>query len=117
MKTVLKVALGIILGLTVLIVGCAVIVGVGVNDAVDKVDKDNQKTAVTQAQIDRIKPGKSRASVERLLGKPAADDIQTSVTSDGKDVTVYYPVKNGNLLDRYQINYGTNGIVESVNKF
>jgi len=103
MKTVLKIALGVILGLTVLIVGCSALLG----SAVDDVEKDSQKNAKTVQEIRKAHLGDTRADIERRLGKPASTQESTSTSDrpndDIGDAYIYYPVKGGGILDRWQL--------------
>ncbi len=62
MKTVLKIALGVVLGLTILIVGCTAIIGAGassVQDDLDKAARDTSRTADGPAKTPRT-PRKAR---------------------------------------------------------
>jgi hypothetical protein len=103
MKTVLKVALGVILGLTVLIVGCSALF----SSAVDEVEKDSQKNAKTVQEIRKAHLGDTRADIESRLGKPASTQESTSTSDrpdDGiGDSYIYYPVKGGEILDTWQL--------------
>ena len=124
MKTILKVALGIILGLTVLIVGCAVIVGVGVNEAVDEVQKDSDKTAITQADYESVKTGpdgNSRKRIESRFGEPQSQqDVETGeiegVPDSSSDLECIYYNRKGKLVSLYQFCF-ENGRVESKSSF
>ena len=68
MKTILKVAVGIILGLCLLVAGCAVIVGSSVNEAVKEVQKESDSHSITAAQFASAKLGSSLKSVRAKLG-------------------------------------------------
>lgn len=62
MKTVVKIALGVVLGLTVLIVGCAALLGAGassVQDDLDKAARDASRSTDGSAATPR-KPRKAR---------------------------------------------------------
>jgi hypothetical protein len=65
-RTGLRVFMWIVLGGLVLLVGCSVIIGLGVEEA----GKEAQKHAITKAQFDSIKQETSQATVEQRLGVP-----------------------------------------------
>ena len=106
MKTVLKIALGIILAFVVLIVGCAALFSAGVNEA----QKDNDKTSITQAEYDSVKIGPNGNTRERLIerfGEPQSQqDIQSGEiegipdTASGMEC-IYYN-REGKLASLYQ---------------
>ena len=72
MKTVLKIALGIILAFTVLIVGCVAIIGAGVDEAVDEVQKESDKTSITQAEYQSVKVGPEGNTRDRIVSRLAS---------------------------------------------
>ena len=76
MKTVVKVALGVVLGLTVLIVGCSALLGAGASS----VQKESDKTAITSQEYSATKTGDLRRDVEARLGKPSSRDEFSSET-------------------------------------
>ena len=117
MKTVVKIALGIVLGCTVLIVGCAALIG----SAADDVQEESDRTAITQQQYREIRRGATRSEVEAALGEPASAD-EWSTEIDGLDepvgsTCVYYGRK-GELLPSYQFCFDVNtGELESKSSF
>jgi len=124
MKTVLKVALGIVLGLTVLIVGCALVIGASVDEAVDEVQKDSDKAAITQAEYASVKTGVNGNSRKRLIarfGKPASqDEFETEGVEPDEPIgsECLYWNREGELASLYQFCIDTNtGRVESKSSF
>lgn len=95
MKTALKVAGGIVLGFTVLIVGCAALFSAGVDEA----DKDQKKKGITTSQFRSISQGATESDVRAELGKP--DDAQKFESagvegiedSGSRGSCIYYPQK------------------------
>jgi len=117
MKTVLKIVLGIVLGFTVLIVGCVAIIGAGV----DKAQKDSDKAAITRAEYASVKAGpngNSRKRIESRFGEPqSSDDVQAEGVkgipeSDFSQSCIYYSRK-GELASLYQFCFDGNGRLRS----
>lgn len=117
MKTVMKVALGIIIGCVVLIGGCAVIIGAGVDEA----QKDSDKTAITPAEYASVKTGPNGNSRKRIIsrfGKPqSSDDVQAEGVegipeSDFSQSCIYYSRK-GDLASLYQFCFDGNDRLRS----
>ena len=126
MKTVLKIALGVILGLTVLIVGCAVIVGVGVDEAVDEVQKDSDKNSITRAEYASVKTGtngNTRKRLESRFGEPQSQqDVETGdiegVPDSASGLECIYYNREGELASLYQFCFDTGtGRVQSKSSF
>lgn len=85
--TVLKVALGVILGLTVLIVGCSALVSSGL-------DSQQKKHAITNAEYRSVKRGDKRAAIVADFGKPSsADEYRDKVAGLSSDC-IYYNLKD-----------------------
>jgi len=85
METVLKIVLGLVLVLVVFIVGCSVVVGVGINDAVDDLENEFNEAAITQADFRSVKvgpKGNSRKRIEARFGEPQS---QKDIESDGAE--------------------------------
>jgi SmpA / OmlA family len=115
-KTVVKVALGILLGFTILTAGCAALVGVAANDpevkksvqqldgaAKDLDDMAGENDASYKAKMRQVTLGMSKADVRALLGKPR--DKQVMRTEYGRDDTWYYgswqlSFENGSLTSK-----------------
>jgi len=95
MKTVLKVALGILLGFTVLVVGCAALFSAGVDEA----DKEQKKKGITVSQFRGVQQGSSEAEVRAALGKPEDAQEFEDAGVEGLSGTasssacIYYPEK------------------------
>jgi len=101
MKTVVKIALGVLIAGVLLIGGCIALIGTSIDQGFKDVEKDRQAKAVSQSQIKDIKRGSSRRSVQRKLGKP--ENVQESNDESGRVVYLYYPVNGGEELDQWQL--------------
>lgn len=119
MKTVFKVALGIILGLTVLIGGCVAVLGAGVDEA----DKEQKKKGITVAQFKAQKTGKAERAVRTDLGDP--EDAQQfedagveGLVKPSKSSCIYYPEKGKGIGEgrSFQLCF-TNGKLDSKNVY
>jgi hypothetical protein len=110
MKTVLKIALGIILAFVVLIVGCVAIIGGTVDNAVDEVQKESDKTSITQAEYQSVKVGtggNSRARIVARFGEPQSQqDIQTGdvegIPDSASGLECIYYNREGKIASLYQ---------------
>ena len=110
MKTVLKIALGIILAFTVLIVGCVAIIGAGVDEAVDEVQKDSDKTSITQAEFRSVKvgsEGNTRGRIVSRFGEPQSQqEIQTGdvegIPDSASGLECIYYNREGKVASLYQ---------------
>ena len=69
MKTMLKIAGGIVIAVVLLTAGCAALLGAGVSEA----QKESNKHAITRAEYRSVKSGMNRRQVEAKLGAPADD--------------------------------------------
>lgn len=115
MKTVLKVALGVILAAVVLIGGCAALIGAGIEGAKDESDK----TAITVEQYGSAKTGSStRDQIEADFGTPKssqdmqADGVEGIPASDFSQSCIYYGRK-GNLASVFQFCFDGSGTLQS----
>ena len=101
MKTTMKIALGIVLGFVLLIVGCGALVGTAANE----VQAESNENAITQAQYAGVTNGMSRSEVEAMLGEPTSDqDMNVSVEELGIESNtqcIYYNEKD-EILSMYQ---------------
>lgn len=89
---VIKVALGVVLGVVLLIAGCALLIGVGVNEA----QKEEQEHAISRAQYESIKNGTPQSEVEDELGAPAdAQDFDVKGLPDSS--CIYYHEQDDDL--------------------
>jgi len=113
----MKVALGIIIGCVVLIGGCAVLIG----DGVDEAQKDSDKTAITPADYASVKTGADGNSRKRIIsrfGEPqSSDDVQAEGGEripeiDFEQSCIYYSRK-GELASLYQFCFDGNHRVRS----
>lgn len=107
MKTVVKVALGILLACAVLIGGCVALIG----GAANEVQKDSDRTAITPAEYQRVKTGDRRSAVVRRLGEPqSADEFSSEIEGLDEPVgsrCVYYG-REGELASLYQFCFDVN---------
>lgn len=103
----LKIALGVILGVTVLIIGGSALSSAGVDGVEKDSQKNSRKNAKTVRAIRKAHLGDTRSDIERRLGEPASTQESTSTSDrpdDGiGDLYVYYPRKGGGTLDRWQL--------------
>ncbi len=115
MKTVLKVALGLVLGLTVVIVGCAALFSAGV----EKVQKDSDKTAITVGQYGSAKTGVStRPQLEQAFGVPQtsnevkAEGVAGIPESAFEQSCIYYN-RRGALASLFQFCFDGDDVLQS----
>lgn len=115
MKTVLKVTLGIVLGCTVLIIGCVALIGA----SVDSAQKESDKTAITLAQYRNAKTGTTtRAQLVSRFGRPQssdsvqADGVKGIPASDFRQDCFYYSRK-GKLASLFQFCVDGDGVLRS----
>ncbi len=119
MKTVIKIALGILLAGIVMVGGCAALIGAAASDpevkksvaqldrATDDLDDmagDNDHRYA--AKVRQVQLGDTRAEVIRLLGKPR--DRQVTRSEFGKSEFVYYGSWQISLAD---------GVVDGKSRF
>ena len=100
MKTVLKVAAGIVLGLTVLIVGCSALVATGIDEAED----ERQEKGITASQFRGIPQGTTEGAVRTELGEPEdAQEFEQNIpqldTGTRRSSCIYYPEKGEELFE------------------
>lgn len=114
MKTVLKVALGLILGMVVIIGGCTALFAGGVNEA----QKESDKTAITLEDYQSVKTGQAtRDEVVERFGEPSdASEFSTEVEGLKDPVgseCIYYN-RRGDLASIFQFCFEINsGKLES----
>ncbi|MGH2941914.1 MAG: hypothetical protein ACRDLN_03945 [Solirubrobacteraceae bacterium] len=115
MKTVLKVTLGIVLGCTVLIAGCAALIGAGVDGA----QRDSDETAITSAQYgNALVGGVTRSEIEADFGTPrSSDEIKTSgidgIPQSGFSQQCIYYSRKGELASLFQFCFDGDGRLRS----
>jgi hypothetical protein len=117
LKTVLKVALGIVLGATVLIGGCVALIGAGVDEAND----EQKKKGITAREFRSVPLDSSRAEVRQRLGRPENAQAFEQAGIDGltepsRSSCIYYPEKGKDILEgrTFQLCF-TNGRLDSKN--
>lgn len=115
MKTVLKVMLGILLAGVVLIAGCAILIG----SAVDDVQEDSDKTAITVEEYGSAKVGTAtRSQLEAEFGEPQSNDeiqaagIEGIPESDFSQACIYYN-REGQLASLFQFCFDGDGKLRS----
>lgn len=94
--TFLKVILGVVLGGTILIVGCVSLLAVGLESEQDK--------GITRAQFDSISQGTQQSSIEDSYGKPEnsqefEQQIPELQDQPSKSSCIYYPEKGKKILE------------------
>ena len=106
MKTIVKIALGILLGAILLIGGCAVLLGAGANEAVKEIDRQQQANSITQQQYRSTKTGTTQKTIEKRFGEPSdAQEFETDIPeldAKSKSSCVYYNRRGGEIGDIYQ---------------
>jgi hypothetical protein len=118
MKTVCKIATGVLVASLILIGGCVALIGAGVDEA----QKESDKTAITPAQYQSIKTGTKRSTVEAKLGEPQSrNEFSTEIEGLGDEPIgsecIYYG-KQGEMLSLYQFCFDINtGKLESKSAF
>lgn len=121
-KTIVKIALGLVLGAVVLIVGCVALVGVGVDSA----QKTSDRTAITPKQYRSVNKRDTRKSVVRQFGDPqSADEIDQDLPKSARqfikkgeeDLACVYYGRKGKLASIYQFCFDGNGKYQSKSGF
>lgn len=120
MKTVLKVALGVILALVVLIVGCTAILAGGADQVADEIDKQQRANSITLEQYRAVKTGISQAGLEKRLGEPSdAQEFESEVPeldAKSKGSCIYYNRRGGEIGDLFQFCF-ENGKLSSKSSY
>lgn len=118
MKAIVKIALGIVLGATVLVVGCTALLAAGVDEAQDESDR----SAISEAQYRSVKTGRTtREEIVERFGEPAdrqefeqrIEGLQDEPVSSS---CIYYN-RRGELLSPYQFCFDGEGRLESKNSY
>jgi hypothetical protein len=118
MKTIFKIAAGILVAMCVLIGGCVALVGVGV----DQAQKDSDKTAITFKQYQSVNSKDSLADVKHQFGEPqSADEVDQDLDAsarefikDGEeDLKCVYYNRKGHLASIFQFCFDGNGKYQS----
>lgn len=100
MKTILKIALGIVLGVVVLIVGCSALFAAGVDEAED----ERTKEGITRAEFRSVKQGTRQRAVRQRLGKPeSAQEFEQQIpeiqNTPRRSSCIYYPERGKPLFE------------------
>ncbi|WP_022926749.1 hypothetical protein [Patulibacter americanus] len=107
MKTIVNIALGVILAVVLLVAGCAALIG----GAANEVQEDSDRTAITEQQYRQVKTGDRKADVEAELGDPqSADEFSTEIDGLDKPVgssCIHYGKKD-ELVSGYQFCFDVN---------
>jgi hypothetical protein len=106
MKTVLKVALGILLAATVLIVGCVALIGAGADQVADDLEKQQRANSITLEQYRGVKAGTPQSEIEKRFGEPAdAQEFEAEIPeldTKSSGSCIYYNRRGGDLGDIFQ---------------
>lgn len=100
MKTALKVALGIVLGGLVLIVGCSALLAEGI----DQAEKEQTENGITLAQFRAVSQGATESQVRAELGEPEnAQEFEQEIPElqqgAQRSSCIYYPEKDKALFE------------------
>lgn len=100
MKTILKIALGIILGLVVVIVGCSALFAAGVDEAEDEATRNG----ITIREFRSVEQGTRQRAVERRFGEPEdsqefEQEIPELQDGPSRSSCIYYPEKGQPLFE------------------
>jgi hypothetical protein len=106
MGTVVKVALGVLLALTVLIVGCVALIGAGADEVVDEMDRQQRANSITLEQYRSVETGIGESELEERFGEPAdAQEFESEIPEIDEQSTgscVYYNRRGGEVGDVFQ---------------
>jgi hypothetical protein len=120
MNTIFKIAAGLLLAMTVLIVGCTALVAGAANHADKQMQKDHDKHAITKRQLASVHMGDTKQDVIRVLGKPSnSQHLETSDSlGERTNDCIYYNVRGSSWTDLidYQLCF-TNGHLDSKNQW
>jgi hypothetical protein len=118
MKTIFKIAAGILLAACVLIGGCVALIGAGV----DQAQKDSDETAITLKQYQSVSSKDTLADVKARFGEPqSADEVDQDLDAsarefikDGEeDLKCVYYNRKGKLASIFQFCFDGNGKYQS----
>lgn len=105
MKTILKITLGIVLASVLLVGGCAVLIGGAATEVSKEIDREQNRSAITNEQAKAVPMGTSLSAVKQQLGEPRDTQEMESEGFDGgtnRSDCIYYNIKGGELLDAWQ---------------
>ena len=116
MKTVLKVAGGIVAGVLILVVGLVACIGVAANEVQDESDEH----AITLAEFRAAAVGEDTESQLRRRFGPTADDQEFESRIEGiggaTSSCISYN-QEGELLTAYQFCFDASGVLESKSRY
>jgi len=105
--TVMKVALGVVLGGVLLIAGCAALIGGAANEAVKELDAEQERHAITKQAFDSAKLGWSEQRLIEHVGKQPED--KQEFTNEGfldeepsESSCIYFNRTGGEFGDAFQ---------------
>jgi len=122
MKTILKIAVGIILAVVVLIAACAALVSSGVQEA----QNESDRTAITPEQYREVGRGTTRDELVEDFGEPQSQqqvdqdlpqEARDAVPEGEEDLECVYYGRRGQLAKLYQFCFDGNGRFESKSSF
>lgn len=107
MKSVVKIAIGVVLGGVLLIAGCAALISAGADDAVKELNAEQEAHAITKERFDSTKIGWSEARVIKHAGKEPEDkqefNDESFVDNEPQQSScIYYNRKGGDFGDVFQ---------------
>jgi hypothetical protein len=118
MKTIFKIAAGILVASVVMIGGCVALLGAGV----DQAQKESDKTAITLAQYRSVTKADTLEDVKQQFGEPqSADEVDQDLDAstrefikDGEeDLKCVYYNRKGKLASIFQFCFDGNGKYQS----
>ncbi len=101
--------------------GCVAVIGTAAKKAVDVLNEEQARHAITPSQFNAVQLGSSRVAVVSQLGKPPEDAqqfVQRGILN-GQDINsscIYYNQAGGSFGDRYQFCF-LNDSLSSKNKY
>ncbi|MCB0857682.1 MAG: DUF2510 domain-containing protein [Solirubrobacterales bacterium] len=118
-RTALKVFVAICVAGLIFVVGCTALLAGGVNEAVNELDAEQEKHAITRAQFQALEIGMTQQEVIDSTGKTPED--RQNFETEGilskepeKSSCIYYNRADGEFLDSYQLCFD-NGELTSKN--
>ena len=116
MKLVLKITLGIVLGLTLLVAGCTVLIGAGASEVSKEMERTEQRSQQhgqhLAKRIAKVEHGMTRAEVIEIMGKPESSS-KADYDGLGKSEILTWDAA---LAGRFVTVTLDDGIVNSIDK-
>jgi hypothetical protein len=122
MKTILKITVGILLAGTLLVGGCAALVGAGASSVDKDMQRKHDKAAITKTQLASVHMGDSKSAVVAQLGQPDNSQHMESASELGDSTSdcLYYNAKGQDWSDDiaggYQLCF-TDGKLDAKNRW